>query len=81
MSQDQQQPDADPNASQSGDAGLPDQDDVPAETIEQLESDREERLDYDPQDRPFAEGDSEAPEPASKRASEPGPESSGQTHG
>jgi hypothetical protein len=34
----------------SGTAGLPTQDDVPAETVEQIEQDRQERL--DPENRP-----------------------------
>ena len=36
MTEDQQQPDADPSKTPSGDAGLPDEDDVPPETLEQL---------------------------------------------
>lgn len=79
--------------SESGSAGLPDPDDVPQDEIDDIESEREERLDpenrpdnvevdntprtfdpgsgmftdnpdYDPQDRPFAGEDDEAPEPA-----------------
>jgi len=87
MSQDQQEPMAGNESRASGDAGLPDQDDVAPETIEQLSAEREERLDpdnrpedvevdntvrtfdpgagrftddpdYDPQDQPFAAGES-----------------------
>ena len=50
MSEDQQEPDVEQTATQSGDAGLPDPDDVPPETIEELEAEREERL--DPENRP-----------------------------
>lgn len=77
---------------ESGTAGLPDADNVPEETLEEIESEREERLaadnrpdnvevdntqrtfdsgsgkftdnpDYDPDARPFAGEDDEAPEP------------------
>ncbi len=50
MSEDEQKPDADRRTTQSGDAGLPDPDEVPPETIERLDAERAERL--DPENRP-----------------------------